>query len=172
MTETSHQCGDMDAMRALAPQHRQLAAFAGRYKAVVQMWMGPGEPMRMTGVMVNDLDLGGRYLRQTYTGDPFPGHDERFEGRGYWGFNTIDQRFEGFWIDTASTFFQLERGQVDPSGKVWTMIGEMTNPGTGEPMRKRSVITLKDANHHSIEMFFEGPNGSWNKSMQIEYSRA
>jgi hypothetical protein len=133
--------------------------------------MGPGEPHVTTGVMVNTLDLGGRFLRQEYTGDPQDGPFPNFEGRGFWGYNKIDGRYEGFWIDTASTQMQIENGQVDGTGAVWTMTGDMTDAMTNQPMRKRSVITLQDDDHHTMEMFFEGPDGSEMKGMEIRYTR-
>ena len=134
------------------------------------MWMGPGDPMVSTGKMVNAFDLDGRFLRQTYKGDqtdgPFPG----FEGRGYWGYNNIIKRYEGFWIDSASTMMQTEAGEIDESGRVWTMVGEMPNPQTGGNMTKRSVITLEDDDHHKMEMFFDTGEGEV-KSMEIQYER-
>ncbi len=66
---------------------------------------------------------------------------------------------------------QNETGDVDASGKVWTMLGEMTNPQTGQPMKKRSVITLQDNDHHRMEMFFDTPDGGESKGMEINYSR-
>jgi hypothetical protein len=39
-------------------------------------------------------------------------------------------------------------------------------------MKKRSVITLKDKDHHSMEMFFTGPDGKETKNMEIQYVRA
>ncbi len=152
--------------------HDRFKPFVGTFRAVVRMWMGPGDPMLSTGTMTNTLELGGRYLRQSYTSDPNPGPFPGFEGRGYWGYNTTEQCYEGFWIDNACTFMQLERGQVDGPGKVWTMEGVVTNPQTGKPMKKRSVITLKDDDHHTLEMLLEGPDGSSHRSMHIEYTRA
>jgi hypothetical protein len=134
--------------------------------------MGPGDPMVSTGVMTNALDLGGRYLSQTYKGDPCEGPFPNFAGRGYWGYNTTSEKFEGFWIDNACTMMQNEVGDVDSAGKVWTMRGEMTCPQTKAPMKKRSVITLKDKDHHSMEMFFTGPDGKETKNMEIQYVRA
>ena len=79
---------DFAAMAATTEAHERLTPFVGTFKAEVKMWMGPGEPMVSTGVMINELDLGGRFLRQTYTGDESEGPFPNFEGRGYWGFNT------------------------------------------------------------------------------------
>ncbi len=74
---------DFAAVGAITPEHETLAAFAGTFRAEVSMWMGPEEPMVSTGTMVNELDLGGRFLEQTYTGDPNDGPFPAFEGRGY-----------------------------------------------------------------------------------------
>lgn len=162
-------CADVGAT---TEAHERLKTFAGVFNAKVTMWMGPGEPMVSTGVMTNTIELGGRFLHHHYKGDPGPGPFPNFEGRGYWGYNTIDKRYEGFWIDTACTAFQVEHGQMDASGKAWTMHSSMTDPRGGKPLRKRSVITLKDDDHHSMEMHFQGPDGDWQKGMRIEYTRA
>ena len=143
-----------------------------KFKAEVKIWMGPGDPMISTGMMTNTLDLGGRYLCQCYKGDPSDGPFPNFEGRGYWGYNTTSEKYEGFWIDSASTIMQHDAGDIDASGMVWTMLGEMVCPQTKDPMKKRSVITLKDNDHHSIETFFAGTDGRESKAMEIQYERA
>ena len=153
--------------------HERLEPFVGTFKAVVKLWMGPGEPMVSTGVMTSTMEFGGRFLHQHYQGDsnpdaPFPD----FQGRGYWGYNHLLGKYEGFWIDTASTMMQNESGDVDTSGKVWTMTSEMPNPQTMEPMQKKSIITLTDRDHHTMEMYFSGPDGSEMKGMQIKYTRS
>ncbi len=159
------------AMGATTEAHERLKPFVGTFKAEVSMWMGPGDPMVSTGVMTNTLELGGRFLHQVYQGDATEGPFPNFQGRGYWGYNTTDHRYEGLWIDTACTHFCLEYGQVDEAGKVWTMLGSMTNPQTGSPMQKKSIITLHDDNSHEMEMFFETSPGEWNKGMHIKYNR-
>ena len=161
---------DFAAMAAPSEQHALLRPFEGRFSAEVRIWMGPGDPMVSTGVMTNEFDLGGRFLRQTYVGDPSEGPFPEFEGRGYWGYNKVDGVWEGVWIDTASTVMQIEKGDVDETGKVWTMGGEMTSPETGQPVKKRSVVTLIDDDRHRMEMFFETPEGEF-RGMEIEYVR-
>ncbi|MFQ5349860.1 MAG: DUF1579 domain-containing protein [Thermoanaerobaculia bacterium] len=162
---------DFAAMRTPAAEHEKLAAFAGTFKARVSMWMGPGEPMISTGTMVNELDLGGLFLKQTYTGDPNEGPFPEFEGRGFWGYNKFTNRYEGFWIDNASSMMQTEAGELDESGRVWTMTGELPDPSTGGTMTKRSVITLQDGDNHLMEMYFDTGEGE-TKSMEIQYTRA
>lgn len=158
-------------MKPRTAQHDLLSPFEGTFSTVVKLWMGPGEPMISTGSMVNDWVLGGCYLRQTFMGDPFEGAQEAFEGTGFWGYDPTLGVYQGFWVDNASTIMQLETGTVDETGKVWTMTGSMPNPGTGELMKKRSVITLQDHDHHLVESFFSESADSEFKAMELRYTR-
>lgn len=170
-TKSSETTG-CEAVSALSDKHELFKPFVGTFKARVRMWMGPGDPMESTGVMTNDLDLGGRFLKQSYTGDPGAGPFPDFQGRGFWGYNTLTNQFEGVWIDTACTFMQTEVGDVDSTGKVWTMTSEMVNPEhPGETMEKKSVVKLIDDNHYTMEMFFNTGEGD-KKTMEIDYRRA
>jgi len=171
MTEQKTHDSGCAEMGAVVDAHKRFTPFVGKFAAQVKLWMGPGEPHVSTGVMTNALDLGGRFLRQTYKGDQTDGPFPNFEGRGFWGYNTVTKKYEGFWIDSASTFMQTEVGDVDASGKTWTMVGQMTDPQSGGLLQKRSVIALKDADHHSIAMFFKGPDGREFKAMEIQHTR-
>jgi len=160
---------DFAAMAAPGREHARFKPFVGTFRAQVKMWMGPGEPMVTTGTMTNTLALGERFLRQDYEGDPSEGPFGNFEGHGYWGFNKSTGRYEGFWIDTATTMMQNEVGTVDAVGKRWVMEGEMVDP-SGQTIRKRSVITLDDDDHHRMEMFFI-QGGQEMRGMEIRYQR-
>ena len=142
--------GECAAMAEPDEAHKKLDPFVGTFKATVKIWMGPGEPHVSTGTMVNSWDLDGRFLKQHYTGDAQEGPFPNFHGRGYWGYNTTTNKYEGFWIDTASTVMQTEVGELDGTGKVWTMFGETTMPGADKPMKKRSVIRLEHNDRHSM----------------------
>lgn len=169
--QVAHDENACAAMGATTDDHARLQPFVGTFNAEVKMWMGPGEPLESTGKMINSLELGGRFLCHDYKGDPNDGPFPEFEGKGFWGFNTVTKKYEGMWVDNASTILQTETGDVDADGKVWTMHGEMPNPEDGSTMKKRSVITLVDNDHHVMEMYFSTPGGEF-KGMEIKYSRA
>lgn len=154
-----------------AEEHELFKQFIGKWKAKVTMWMGPGDPMESTGTMVNMIDLDGRYLKQDYKGDATDGPFPNFEGRGFWGFNNVTGKYEGFWIDNASNQMATEFGDYDKATKTWTMLGEMAMPG-GAKCGKRSVITVVNDDEHTMEMFFQGPDGNESKGMHIQYTRA
>lgn len=95
-----------------------------------------------------------------------------FEGRGFWGYNTVDRRHEGLWIDSLATFFQLEYGEHDSGSDTYTMTGSMTDPSTAKTIRKRSVITYHGPDAHTMEMFFGDAVDQMKRSMEIRYTRA
>ena len=169
--QATEQATEQFQMPTPGAEHDLLKPFEGTFKSEVKMWMGPGDPMISTGTITNTFDLGGIYLHQDYVGDQTEGPFPSFCGKGYWGYNTTDKRYEGFWIDNASTSMQFETGQVDVGGKVWEMTSKMTCAHTGQVMNKRSVITLVDDNHNSIEMFFTGEDCNEMKAMEINYFR-
>ena len=147
--------------------HTRLDQFAGTWKATIKHWMEPGaEPSVTTGVMTNTWILGKRFLRQDHKTD-----GGSFEGTGYWGYNNVSGRYEGLWIDSMTTAMMTDAGDCDEAGKVWTMVGEAEDPGSGRKLTKRSVITLHDANRHTMEMYFGGPQGGEFKVMEIEFTR-
>ena len=158
-------------MAAPGEAHSRLEPFVGTFRAEVKLWMGPGDPVVSTGTMVNEFDLGGRFLRQIYRGDAADGPFPSFAGHGYWGYNTTTKKYEGFWIDTASTMMQMEYGDVDESGRVWEMHSEFVAPSSNQTMKKRTVITLIDDDHHSMVTFMEIPGQPEFKNMEIMFTR-
>ena len=152
------------------PKHDLLKPFEGEFKSEVKMWFGPGEPMVSTGKMINSWHFNGLYLHQDYKGDAVDGPFPNFEGKGYWGYNFAADCYEGFWIDSVSPMMQIETGNVDESGKVWTMLSEVPNPHGDGVLKKRSVFTVVDQASHTMEVFTETPEGEM-KTMEITYTR-
>ncbi len=153
-------------------EHKLLEPFAGRFRAEVLVFMGPGESHKSTGTMINSFQVDNLYLHQEYQGDPTPAPYPAFVGRGYWGYNFSSKLYEGFWIDNASSMIQTETGSVDATGKIWTMLSEFQSPQDGKTIVKRTVIRLIDQNHHSMESFMTGPDGREFKTMEIQYVRS
>ncbi len=139
--------------------HQPFSRFVGTFAAEVKLWFGPGNPQVMTGTMTNSLQLNNQFLHQEYEGDQVEGSFPRFRGRGYLGYNTGSAKYEGFWVDTASTIMMQETGEVDETGRVWTMRGQFNNPQNGELMQKKSIITIIDEDHHRAEQFMQTPTG-------------
>lgn len=151
------------------PEHQALAPFVGKFKGKVRMHMQPGAPpAESEGIMTTAWTLDGRFLEQSYDGQAFGGV---FKGRGFFGFNRGSRKYQGVWIDTASTCMQTESGTYDPTTKTFTMSGTFDNPADGSPMHKKSVFKVLSNDEHTLEMFFPGPDGKDFKIMDIHYTR-
>lgn len=167
MTETANEF----QLPAPGTEHEHLKPFEGTFKSDVKMWMDPTQdPVCSTGTIVNSWHLNGLFLNQDYTGDAADGPFPEFQGKGYFGYNSTTEEYEGFWIDIASTTMQMERGNIDASGKIWEMKSDVVCPQTKQPMKKRTVITVDDNDHHKMECYFETPDGEM-KAMEINYTR-
>jgi hypothetical protein len=135
-------------------EHGALDAFEGEWRARVEMWWeADGDPMVSTGTMINRWVLGKRYLEQIYEDD-----QGMFSGRGAWGYNRVDRRYEGSWMDTASTMMQFETGTRDDAG-VWTMRSSCSNPMGSGAMDKRTTIEITGPNEHVMTSYIR-PNGA------------
>jgi hypothetical protein len=147
--------------------HRKLDPFAGTWNARVRHWMHPGaDANESTGTMTSTWVLGNRFLKQEYKDD-----SGQFEGTGFWGYNNVTGRYEGFWIDVMMTGMTYDVGDCDEAGKVWTMSGESEFPTAGRKVAKRTIITLLGPDRHVMEMHYTGPDGDEFKALEIEYAR-
>ena len=100
--------------------HRFLERLAGKWDARVKFWMQPGaSPIESTGSTVNELMMGGRFLKSEYTAE-FMGSP--FQGMALDGFDNQKQKYVGLWIDTMGTMMLVFEGSCDDDGKVRTML--------------------------------------------------
>lgn len=171
MVENQSNLGHATSTHRDVVHHGRLDPFAGSFHTEIRIWTDvDAEPLILTGAMTNTWQLEGLFLQQEYVGEADP-PASAFRGKGFWGFNTTTQRYEGFWIDNASSTMQFEYGSVDDSGKVWQMHGEFVSPQTGETMQKRSQITLIDEVHHQVQVFFKAGESSEVLAMEMRYTR-
>jgi hypothetical protein len=160
-------------MEAATPgkEHEVLKQFEGAWNAACTFWMQPDQPpMTSKGVMVNSWALGGRFLKHDYKGEFMQG--QSFEGVGYWGFNKGSGRYESVWLDTASTMMMVDLdGHFDDAGRKFEAIGTITDPMSGNPMKKKTTIEVQARDRHTMTMYFEQPGGGWHKCMEIVYTK-
>eukprot|EP00913_Durusdinium_trenchii_P005925 g5537.t1 len=167
-TESPDAMADFAELAKPAAEHALFEPFIGEFNARVTAWCGSdAEPMTSTGTMTNRLILGGKFIEHDYQDDA-----DMYQGKGYWGYNTVDKRWEGVWIDSMCSFMNIEQGSHNPANNTWGMTGQMTDPMSGKRLRKRSLITLTDSDHHTMEMFHAEEGAEEKLSMRIEYTRA
>jgi hypothetical protein len=147
--------------------HEMMAKTAGEWKAVIKMWMDPSaEPQLSEGTTVNEMIMGGRYLKSTQSammmGMPF-------EGFAIEGYDNGKKEFVSIWIDNMGTGIMLSSGAYDETSKTIILKGSMPDP-TGVNVEYRQVTKIIDDNKYISEMFTNYGSGEF-KMMEIEYTR-
>lgn len=157
-------------MKAMMPgePHKKLEPMIGTFETKISMWMAPGtDPMTSGGTSENKWVMGGRYVEQRFTGT-FNGMP--FEGLGYTGYDNVKRQYWGTWMDNMSTGVMVSTGSTE-DGKTWSFTSSMPDPMTGKETKVDEKIVVTDADHHSMEMWMEGPDGKMFKSMDMRYAR-
>lgn len=162
----------MDAMmKAGAPgeQHKMLEGMAGTWDAKVTSWMTPGKPpMQSSGTSEAKMIMDGRFLQENFNGSFM---DQPFTGVGYTGYDNIQKKWIGTWMDNMGTSIMNSSGKMNPDGKSSSWTATMPDPMTGKMSTIKQKMTMTDNDHHTFEMWGAGPDGKSYKMMEIVYTR-
>jgi hypothetical protein len=147
--------------------HKKLDAMVGTFDTKVTMYMDPSKPPDVsTGTSVNSWVLGNRFVEMKYQGT-FMG--QPFSGIGYQGYDNVQKKYVGTWMDSAGTAMMNSTGAM--KGNVMTTSSMMADPMSGKMSKITSKMTVTDNDHHKMEMWGPGPDGKDYKMMEIEYTR-
>jgi hypothetical protein len=157
-------------MEKFAPgkEHEALAKLAGKYEVAVKMWMEPGkDPVESKSTAEFTMELGGRYLKQTYKGEMM---GKPFTGVGYDGFDRATNKYVSTWIDDFSTTMMCMTGTSKDGGKTVEYTCEVGCPMTGQMIKTRCVHKTVDADTFVFEMY-QTQDGKEMKGMELTYKR-
>ena len=150
------------------PEHKVLRMRVGAWKVESTVYGGPNaEAMRSQAKSNIRPVLGGRYFRETYTGEYL---GKTFSGVGTFGHDNSTKRFVSTWMDSMSTGIFYSQGTADESGKVITYTGEYFDGMRGSVVKMKSVVTLTSRKTHTTEMF-EVTGDNERKIMTLVYTR-
>lgn len=151
-----------------AANHARLTPMVGTWRATTTFTMAPGAPPQVhEGASVNRFVLGGRYLEQTYKGTS---QGMPFEGIGYTGYDNVQQRYVGMWMDTLGTGLMSSVGVGRPTDERIDSVAEAIEP-SGNKKVFETIVRIKNHGHHSYEMWTKDPNGKNYRVMLVEYER-
>jgi hypothetical protein len=149
------------------PEHERLAKMAGKWKADVQFWHGPGEPETSLGVAEFKPILGGRYMEEIFNGEA---DGQPFEGRGISGYDNIKKKYIGLWMDSMSTSVLMTEGEWNDAEKAVVSHADSVDP-LGNKWHIRSVAREEGDNKQVYEMYKTGADGKEFKNLQVTYTR-
>lgn len=122
--------------------HAFLAKQEGEFVATVKSFEDPsGEPEISESMVVRSMELGGRVLREEWTGTVM---GMPFKGVGRTGYDNVTGRFWSTWTDNLSTGLFVAYGKRLEDGSL-EFKGEMPDPISGGMVPTRSVAKHGDA---------------------------
>lgn len=146
--------------------HAWLAEQSGEYNALVRSWDDPdSEPQTSRSRVVRTMELGGRVLREEWTGTVM---GMPFSGVGRTGYDNVTERYWSTWTDNLSTGLFISHGQRHVDGSL-EFHGEMPDPRSGAMIPTRSVATHADGTER-MEMY-QTVDGEEMRVMVIELQR-
>jgi hypothetical protein len=159
-------------MKLSAPgeHHALLKPLAGSWKTTSKTWMGPGEPKVSEGSCEYTWIMGDRYLKQECTGTM---GGMAFQGMGLTGYDNLQKKFVGIWVDSGSTGIFVAEGKMDMGKKVLSMHGKAPdeqNLASGKLVAVKMETKIVDENTH-IFSYYEVRQGKDVLTMEITYKR-
>jgi hypothetical protein len=149
------------------PIHERLNGLAGSWDVAIRYKLG--DKLREgTASCEAKWVLDGRFLRQDYT--------SQFQGRPLHviqllGYDNNRRKTIEIKLDNMSTGGLHNEGSISDDGKVITNVGESLDPTTGKPYKLRTVTTIVDADHFTLEWFRIDDVNKLNKVVSMSHTR-
>ena len=151
------------------PQHRLLQQFVGSWNSVTEFVVpGQPQPVLIQGREIARLDMNGFWLVFELESGAAP---MIFRGHRLLGYDPIQQAFVGVWVDQSCGSLQLSQGQVDATGKVFTMLGSMPDYFGQGPQTTRQVSTIIGPDEKEFTVWRDAADGSTTRIAKIHYTR-
>jgi hypothetical protein len=153
-----------------SPEHKLLAEDVGTWDATMKMWMGgpDASPMEATATEVNTM-FGPYFISSEFKGEL---GDQKFEGRGTFGYDPVKKKYVGTWLDTMSPFISQMEGTYDAATKTMTMMGDTMDP-EGRPTKSKNVTVTNPDGTRTFTMYMipaDAPDKPI-KMMEIHYKK-
>lgn len=159
--------GGMPGWMQTTKEHEALKKNVGEWDVAMKYWMAPGAPpMDMQGQAKMKLILGGKYVRQDFSGN-FGGMP--FAGIGISGFDTVDKKHTSLWLDNMSPVMMTSIGE-EKDGKL-EYKSKGVNQMSGKKQDERQVLVWDGDDKFMMTFYAPGPDGKESKSMELTYTR-
>jgi len=153
------------------PQHKQLAAFAGKWTSRTRVWEMPdAKPVEFPGDAEYKMILGGRFLeleiRSRMSG-------AESHGLGIYGYDAFKEKYSFYYIHDGETQALVGLGDRDSTGAAIIFAVAMDMPLAGERAKPiRAVLRRVSDDRHVFEMYEKYIDDRDFKVLEITYDRA
>ena len=147
--------------------HKQMARLAGSWDVEIT-YIIDDHKNKGTAKCEAKWIMDGRFLQQDYNSS-FAG--KPFAVLQLLGYDNEKKKTIEIMIDTMSTGLMHNEGSITADGKVITNEGESLDHATGKSTKLRTVTTLIDHDHYTLEWFKPGADGKEAKVVSMLHTR-
>jgi Protein of unknown function (DUF1579) len=149
--------------------HKKLEPLVGSWTFTGKFWMDPSAPpTEGKGTAERKWILDGRFVQETVkgqmTGMP------TFEGFAITGYDNVQKKYVGFWIDSMGTSMSNSTGSMDAAGKVYTGEHEDFDPAMGKKIKVKDVLRFESKDKQTITSY-RIEDGKEVKMMELTLTR-
>ena len=149
------------------PIHERLNDLAGSWDVALTYTLGDKQHEGKATCEAKWI-LDGRFLQQEY--------HSRFQGKPFQvvqllGYDNPRKKTIEIMMDNLSTGLRHNEGSISNDGKVITNESESLDPATGKPYKLRTVTTIVDRDHFTLEWFRVGEGGKENRVVSMSHTR-
>jgi hypothetical protein len=153
----------------VSEEHKFLHKDVGTWDATMKMFPAEGaEPIESKGSETNELFDGGMWLVSRFQGDIL---GMPFTGMGTIGYDPIDKKYVGTWIDSISPHLTLIKGEYDAATKTLTSVAEVRDFRTGQVTQSKHITRYIDDNTRIFEIHAKEGGEKERKVLEIHYKR-
>ena len=146
-------------------QHKLLDMFVGNWDIVVRFRYGGGPEREGKAASAAKWILDGRFIQQDFTSQIGQVTLQ------FVGFDNQKKKFFEVKMDNRDTGVLYTEGTASADGKTITNVGIRTDPMTGETNKLRTVTTIGDRDHYTVEWFLTGKDGKEEKTVTMIHTR-
>jgi hypothetical protein len=147
--------------------HKQMEPLAGSWDVEVTYVIDGKEHKGKAGCESKWI-LAGRFLQQDYK--------STLQGKPFYvlqilGYDNQKKKTVELMMDSMSTGLMHNEGSIDKDGKVITNEGETVDHSTGKNTKLRTVTTIIDVDHYTLEWFRPSADGKDEKVVSMSHTR-
>jgi len=148
--------------------HKLFHKDVGTWDATLKVFPGEGaEPMVSKGTEKNELLPGGMWLVSRFEGRVV---GVPFTGVGTFGYDPVEKKYVGTWIDSMSPHLTVVKGDYDPATKTMTCTAEGRDFESGEVMTSKHISRYVDDDTRTFEIR-AAKDGEERTMLEIQYKR-
>lgn len=153
----------------ISEEHKLLHKDVGTWDATMKMFpMEGAEPIESKATETSELLQGGMWLVSRFKGDIF---GMPFSGMGTVGYDPVDKKYVGTWVDSISPHLTIMKGEYDAATKTMTAVAEGRDFETGQVTQSKHITRYIDDNTRTFEIHAKEEGGKERKVMEIHYKR-